>query len=266
MRRVIIIVTIAVFLIHSSCKDTDKKVENIKKTEYQISNRPQDFLRVDTVIRIEFEYSNNDPKMFGYKGLESALPIGPSNVYLHDNIIYTVDQYHNNIKRYDIESGVLTASNSLTNSLNLWLQDIFIFENDILVTSELDSLYVFDQNLNLMDRKFLYDGGARLLSVSDTGIQIFNNVDEIIIHLDTKYQKVRTEPLEGSIGSRHGKKVNWTKNSIEIPYGIIETAQLFRNGESTYWDYQGNTFVTMYVDSTLLQFNVLKMDLQKKIN
>lgn len=256
MKPFSIILILLLLFLGISCSNTTNPNE---KSNINVLDVPKDLLIIDTTYYYKFNYSNQDNNRFGFKEVPNALPIGPCCVYIYDSLIYIIDQYHNNIKIYNIKSEELNVSNKLSENMNLWLQDIILYEENILVTSELDSLYVFDLELKLIERKYLHDNGGRFLSVNDSSIKLFNNIDDKIFILDTLYNVVKVESFEGGVFSRHTKKTVWNDPYIELTSGTIKEETITTKGKTSYWDYQGNRIVLMTLDASQLTISIIFM-------
>ena len=54
---------------------------------------------------LRFKYNNEDSSKFGVQFIEHDLPIGEVAIALDGRFAFIVEQYHNNVKRIDLENG-----------------------------------------------------------------------------------------------------------------------------------------------------------------
>jgi hypothetical protein len=97
--------------------------------------------------KYKFNVDNNNPTIFGYEKIEYDEDIGPKSIIIDNNIAYIVDTYHGNIKKVDLNTGILSSSVPLSPKNNLFLRDVIVWEEKILISSDLDSIYVLNSNL-----------------------------------------------------------------------------------------------------------------------
>ena len=132
----------------------------------------QDTLILKTKSTFTFNYDLNDYNGFGIQFFDHDLPVGPQDVLIADTLIYILDRYHNNIKKVDCQGNILSASIPLSDK-NIWLKQFEILKENIFVISELDSLYIFSKNLELLDRKYLQKGNPRIFHKSSERIVLY---------------------------------------------------------------------------------------------
>jgi hypothetical protein len=155
------------------CLGCSSQNDNGKQTQKPLLSQPTlDTLTLQSKTSFNFKYDLDDPNGFGFQSFEHDLPVGPQDVKLTYNSIYVLDRYHSNIKKIDMNGKVQLASDPLSDE-NIWLKQIEILDDRILVTSELDSIYIYSENLELMERKFLQKGNPRIFQTNSSRIVLY---------------------------------------------------------------------------------------------
>ena len=219
-----------------ACNDKRKGIDNIKSDLDKSSAEYEEVVKIpqlDTLIIakeevFKLEYNNEDSKKFGVEFFDYDLPVGQPSLALCDNFIFIVDAYHNNIKRFSLKDRSVISSIPLSNE-RIWVNDIISFNDQVLVTSDLDTIYSFDQSLNLIQRRFLKDGPSTFIRKYDD--------DSLILHYRNSREYVS---INGSLELLNSKAVTPTEigqnlfyknkmirelkdNVYETQFGILET-------------------------------------------
>lgn len=171
MKPIITIILIVIFLY--ACNMREKKYEtDNNKTLDSASNKPAEAFIMSKKVNISFFYDNLNYSKFGVKFFENDLPIGQQDIMLDNGKIYVLDRFFNNIKILD-RNGELLMHISPLSEKQLWLKQIAMVKDNIIVISELDSIYIFDKNLSLIERKFLKKGNGRIFLESNDKLVLY---------------------------------------------------------------------------------------------
>jgi hypothetical protein len=126
-----------------------------------------------------FSCSNSDYRCFGYEIWEGDENVGVKSICLDENNAYLTDVYHNNIKKINIEDGKITSSLPLLDTppsiSGVWLRDIAIFDYKLYVTSDIDSIYVFNKDLILIETIASFKGRKTFYRVTDDSLYVYLN-------------------------------------------------------------------------------------------
>jgi len=163
------------FLFFQSChSQINQKV--VDKSAVIISSTP-----LITKLYKEYTYTCNDSdyKCFGYEAWVEDESIGVKSISLDENNAYLTDVYHNNVKKINLENGTITSSLPLRNTppskSGVWLRDIAIFGNKLYVTSDIDSIYVFNKDLTLIETIASFKGRKTFYRVTDDSLYVYLN-------------------------------------------------------------------------------------------
>jgi hypothetical protein len=226
---------------------------NKTETVDQVTENAPDTLCLVCEIVKTYHYNNIKSSEFGIERFEHDLPVGPTNIIMNNNYVYIIDQFHNNLKRIDLISDQIISSKPLSTE-NIWLLDFGIYKDKIYVSSELDSLYVFDQRLNLILKKKVFDGRPRYYSAdNDTLTFFYPELDRRTISLDTNLSVISSGKLTSrALKYKRGKLFEvLADRSVRINSGIIPRKDIIKYLDLPN-DIQDNKLVAIKDDSTCL--------------
>ncbi len=245
----LILITLVYFSI--GCNNTHSQKEN--------PTNQSGFIKANCT-KFKFLFNNEDFNSFGKKFFKNDLPISPKSIAIYDEWIYIIDTYHNNIKRIDYNKNNLKSSKILSKD-NIWLNDIIVFNNKLYIISEIDSLYIYDFDLNLIERKWLNKGEGKFYKLYNDSL--------IISYPAEKYKFItinsKDEIINVSHGYRSKKDLSHGKFCIrDVENSIIETAygKFVLNQEYKYeganLDFDEKKISFFNTDSNYIYINVCK--------
>ena len=219
---------------------------------------------VDLYLRNEFhfEYDNQDETKFGVKFVEHDLPIGQPSLVLQGDTCYVVDAFHNNVKKIDLISGAI-ASGAKFPGPRVWLYDIMIFNSKLFVSSELDTIYVFSKNLELLEKRAIMRGRSSFVrKFGDDSLSIFYMDENKSVTLDNNLEVLNVK----SISVREVADETYFRNktikslwngSYQTDYGVLKTEiNLFFSDT----DFDSLHLVNLKQDSTSLVLSVFDFE------
>jgi hypothetical protein len=228
------------------------KTGNIEQIQNEIE--AIDTLKIGKAENFVFQFNNNNYKSLGIETFEHDLPVGPCDVLLTDSSFIILDQYHNNLKNYSINGQLIEASIPLSNN-RIWLKQLAKIEDRILVISELDSLYIFSDNLELLKRKFFETKNGRIYKVES---------DKIVLYFPLQNHKFLEINDQGEIiGKKFGLEHKTTyKSHIEYFENGFRINEEFYFTDSLdlreyFHDINKNTVVYYGIESDIFKINVL---------
>ena len=100
-----------------------------------------------------FPINNANRKEFGYECPKHGGPgIGPCSLAIHDGMAFIVDNYHDNVKKICLSTGRILATTLPSGGEHKrWFCDVVVTDDHVLVSTDLDYLYVFDMSLRQID-------------------------------------------------------------------------------------------------------------------
>ena len=122
---------------------------------------------------LSFYYDSVNYDKFGAKFYEHDLPVGQQDIMLHEENIYVLDRFHNNIKVLNMDGELLKSTSPLSKNSQLWLKQIDVLNDNFIVISELDSIYIFNKDLSLIGRKYLKKGNGRIFYSSRDKVVLY---------------------------------------------------------------------------------------------
>lgn len=208
-----------------------------------------------------FKIDNENPDNIGYKVYTDDESIGVKGIYPADDYVYITDVYHTNIKRINIKTGELVSSKCLASKpadeSGIWLRDIAMLDNNIYVTSDRDSIYVF--NLEL---KYLYaistEKGRKHFEKVTQDFLLVNNLLRINKNGNvTKVKEAADNVLRETVQGKEFKKYEKEgKYYFQSQYGAIELKypipkiQAYSGAEN----FNFNSSTLVYFNSTPTEF------------
>jgi len=119
---------------------------------------------------ITFQTNNSDPAQFGYECRENGGPgVGPCSIAVNGEVAFVVDNYHDNIKKLDLASGSIQTTNRSTSAEHKrWFRDVTVLHDKVIVSSDLDFLYVYDVDLRLLDSLYVKRGASYFRWLDDS--------------------------------------------------------------------------------------------------
>ncbi|MEP1095941.1 MAG: hypothetical protein ABJG78_12570 [Cyclobacteriaceae bacterium] len=223
-----------VFVIIISCA-TRESTRQIATPNVAIDQIESDTIRIVKTKTVTLEYDNYDNKKFGVEFFEGDLPIGQPSIALDDDFVYIVDAFHNNVKKFVISDESLSSSKALSEN-RIWLNDILEFNSQIVVTSELDSIYLFDKDLNLLSRKYLKKGRSSFVRKYDNdSLLLFFRDSKEYVTLNRSLQIINSREVDYA---ERGDEVFYKNKKIEdITDGVYRTQYgIFKMTLNPYFD------------------------------
>lgn len=162
-----------------------KSKQGFKQFELQVRNEVLDtsVRRIKTFKKWVFKVNNSDDESIGYKIYTDDESIGVKSICVDSDYVYITDVYHTNIKLINIVTGELKSSKTLANlppdESGIWLWDIAVFNNKVYVTTNGTSIYVFSQELQLVEEITVRYGKNHIENVSKSTIEIFVGGEQI---------------------------------------------------------------------------------------
>lgn len=132
-----------------------------------------DTLNLKTQTNFSLNYNNEDFNEFGIQFYEHDLPVGPTDILLSDNSIFVLDQYHNNLKKLNFQGEIVKASSPLSKE-RIWVKQFSTIKDRILVISELDSLYIYSLELELLKRQYLKNSNGQIFNTYEDKIVLYS--------------------------------------------------------------------------------------------
>ncbi len=190
----------------------------------------QDTLWTVQYKTLRFIYNNEDSTKFGVQFVEHDLPIGEAALVIDDRFAFIVDQYHNNIKRIDLETGQIISSKKLSQK-RLFLNDIVIFRNLLYVSTELDTIFVLGKDFSKETKFFLKKGRSsfsRIFGI-DSLILFYPDLQEYItLSGENKLineRKVSFIERGNEVFYKNKYVKNIGPNLYQTIYGIVKTKE-----------------------------------------
>jgi DNA-binding beta-propeller fold protein YncE len=210
---------------------------------------------------MKFKMDNRNLKKFGYDCPESDEGIGPVSIALHGDEVYVVDNHQDNIKKIDLVSGRIVAVTGTGGTrYKRWFRDVAVLNGKIVVTSDLNMMYVFNPNLTQIDSffvegapKYRQEGTKFLIWVSDT-LYAYNIFQDTFYQVYSIGEKVKL----GSPG-KHYYSNDFLLNSA---HGRGYTVEL--QGDSLVFQ---NNYVALRLDNVLPSircFDAINVDYDNK--
>lgn len=168
----IIEIVLILFCLYS-CSGSEERKKSEASISSEITNEEQlKSLFLSKKKNVSFFYDNSNFGRFGAEFFEHDLPVGQQDILLQKQNIYVLDRFHNNIKVVDMNGELLIHTPPLSKK-QLWLKQLEFLQGNILVISELDSVYVFSEDLTLIGRKYIQKGNGRIFSTSNDRIILY---------------------------------------------------------------------------------------------
>lgn len=221
-----------------SCKNIPNKNESESEPDNEIKKdvpvSKEEFI-LEEKRTFSFEYDNSNIDSFGYFIGEEAIEInGPNDILLLNNQIYFMDKYHNSIKRFDFKTGNLISSIPIFETFSYYgLYEFSSFNGNIYLSTESDTIYMFDKDLVLKEK----------LVIGEKGIFIESNKDNLKIWFPlNKSRLVELNENNQIISDNYdvvrksgyyikGKKCEISYSSLTIENKVIDISELkFRKG------------------------------------
>ena len=238
IRKLVSIACVIASLLNFSCE---------RKTPPQIQSNAAD-RRPDTLFLKEakkwrFKYDNGDSTSFGVEFFDHGFPLGQPSLALDNEVVYVVDAFHNNIKKINLNTGSLVSSEALSKK-RLLLNDIIIFDDALYVSSELDTIFVLNSDLDVIKRFSLNKGRSTFTrSYADDSLIVFypDSQEYLTLSKDDRIVRERVASYE-----ERGKETFFKnklvkdigENLYQTNVGIVFTKEdLFQNDvdfDSTY--------------------------------
>jgi hypothetical protein len=188
--------------------------------------------------KFSFPCNNSDYKCFGYEVWEDDEDVGVKSISLDENNAYLTDVYHNNIKKVNIEDGTITSSIPIRNTppskSGLWLRDITIFNNKLYVTSDIDSIYVFDKDLTLIETIASYKGTKTFYRVTN---------DSLFIYLNSRQMPNKTILFDLQLITKTDSK---KRINLTIPINKYKENSLLKDVQGNSYQITDNYILTKY--------------------
>jgi len=193
----------------------------------------QDYQLVSTYT---FPINNDRPNCFGHQPAHD-FDVGPTAIALDGQYVYIVDTYHANIKRIDLDSGVVITSDKISTLKQPWLRDVAVFNDKVYVTSDLDSIYVLSKNLRPLTSVYVGKEQKYFSKVSQDTLEIYFNLtnkilkitpDHRIVAFEQPRQRYIQSPGKTPRGKRYHEFDEKGKQYIRTPYGVVELTPTFR--------------------------------------
>ena len=150
-----------------------------------------------------FPISNASPMGFGYDCPKQGGPgIGPCALAIHDSVAFIVDNYHDNVKKVALKTGLILATTLPSGEHKRWFCDAVVSDGYVLVSTNLESLYVFDLSLQQVDRLQVLRGDEYFYWEKDT-LFLSNALDEDSYQVSVVNRKVilkERKPILHDIG------------------------------------------------------------------
>lgn len=214
-----------------------------------------------------FSIDNANPGQFGYENFEMDEDIAPKSIILKDTVAYIIDTYHSSIKKVNTNSGKIEASIKLSPK-NIWLRDIITFMDKLIVSSDLDTLYILDYNLKLI--KCLYtEKDDKYFFKRDNSVNIYFNNKNQICEIDSLYEiKKCVDNSYEPFNSAHGKEyvlINSDSSSfVKTPYFKIKLHEiypkLYKEFNAINLDYDESQFCYYDVNERVLTLYIYKVN------
>ena len=147
-----------------SCKNIPNKNESESEIDHEIK-KDVSVSKEELILKekrtFSFEYDNSNIDSFGYFIGEEAIEInGPNDILLLNNQIYIMDRYHNTIKRFDYKTGNLISSIPISETFSYYgLYEFSSFNGNIYLSTESDTIYMFDKDLLLKEKLVIGEKG-----------------------------------------------------------------------------------------------------------
>jgi hypothetical protein len=201
-----------------------------------------------------FAFDSLSVNSFAKKYYSGDLPISPSSITILGNNIYIVDVYHNNVKRFNLESKNLYSSLPISEK-RIWLYDIIAFNDKIYVTSETDSIYIFSPELILLNKLFLNKGkGLFFKSYDDSLIVSYSADKHKFVTLNKKGEVVNISyGYRNKSNLAHGKYCERKNKSYHVntSLGLVQLEKEYEF-EGINLDYDNSKLVFFNTDSNNL--------------
>ena len=195
-----IIISTIVFLI-SSCALSQKlsKVSAVRITNFDILH-----LAID----------NNCIDSIGYEKNNDGPDIGIISMILNKNDVYLADKYHGNIKRLNLVSGKMISSDILNSHHQPWINDICVFDQHLVVLSDLDTCYILNLDLNHVEYFTLERGDKFFTKIGDS-LYVYNLSTQKCLKLSDIY-KIRRREIDCDIPDI------WNKSNLIKDYSYLK--------------------------------------------
>jgi hypothetical protein len=213
-----------------SCKQSNKtsRASILESDTIDQAVRSKIVYRTGEKKTLIFDFNNNSNDSFGYMIYEEDPEVfGPAGIVVIDKYIYLMDKFHSSLKRIDALTGKLTTSAQIQidNHLPYWLAG---FNGNIYMTTYSDTIYVFSQDLEIVD-KILISPIGRFYGESDKTLKVWFPEEKRIAEINKSNEVINDEPFEGRVsnnGYYNGKKYDFDGNSLHWGDFIVDCASL----------------------------------------
>lgn len=124
------------------------------------------------------QVDNSNPDQIGYEKYANEGPITITSMIIEGANIYLVDRYHKNIKKINIWTEELLASNVLNNDMQPWLQDLAFFNDMLVVLTDLDTSYMMTKGLNNIESFKTNNGKKYFIKKNGSSSIVYYNLNE----------------------------------------------------------------------------------------
>jgi hypothetical protein len=140
--------------------------------------------------KLSYNINNKDFNSIGYQAWEEDESIGVKSLCLYGNYIYITDVYHSSVKRIDINTGEMKTSESVRKDNpqepnTAWFRDIGIFNGNVYVVTDRNTIYSFDLNLKAL-QSFSYPepglSAKYIFSISKDSLCTWEDKNELKDH------------------------------------------------------------------------------------
>jgi hypothetical protein len=159
--------------------------------------------------------------------------IGPNRLRIYGEDILFIDQYFSRIVKVNLSTNIVHKSFSFSQKLNkdysfsphIW--DVIQFQNKIYVCSRLDSIFVFDKDLNYINSIKVGDAEEKYFFKNDRNsfILYLENKDKVFTidsNQNLEQFEIKDRRLISEVHSTYlGDKYNVDSLQVKTKYGII---------------------------------------------
>lgn len=177
--------------------------------------------------KIVLNINNSRADCIGYLSNIDDPDISVSSIFIYNNTLFIADRADGNIKKIDLITNKLLTSQKLNQFHNPWINDLVVYNGNLVVTSDLDSLYYLNLDLNKIKSIFLPIGKKYIVNLTDSSLTIFNTITLTCYKLSHSLNLLSTDSCLYDVWNKASilntfNYVNKKEKYIIIPKGKVK--------------------------------------------
>lgn len=217
---------LVVLFVLCSCQDRNSTNSIVKKAE----SAQADIKPIESNKTYRFIVNNNKENEFGFIEENGDESIGVRGIAMDHEYIFLSDPVHGNIKRIDIEEGVLLTSKKLTS--NKKIRQVTIFNDLVFLITDSDTCYILTKSLELKSQLVIndYRWVKDVFSKSDKKLILYRPIEDV--NQDETGQIQMNVVEISATGDINKRSLSWSYKDFEkTPYSS-------RNSHFEGWHYE----------------------------